>query len=218
LTRDAPAGDSGSRPASGRVGACYGVPRPPLLSSSEASDTRLDEGLHAKRARQRIVAKMTDNSRQPERQSSRRSSLAGSPRGELNHPGDLRGKGDPADFSCGAGRTLEWRSIRRDGRGTPTPGTSGRPPARPRRRPVAVCRLQLRRINVPPTPSSFGDEPWAPVIWAGHHRRIIAPRDIPRESDWPRTGDGRNQPQTLGPRHRELRCSRQSSGVGRCHL
>ena len=46
-------------------------------------NTRYPRGLHAKRAQGPIVAKMTNNSRQPERHSSRRSSVAGSPRGEL---------------------------------------------------------------------------------------------------------------------------------------
>ena len=65
-------------------------------------NTRYPRGLHAKRAQGPIVAKMTNNSRQPERHSSRRSSVAGSPRGELRFRVTLRGKGDSADAIAAA--------------------------------------------------------------------------------------------------------------------
>ena len=64
----------------------------------------------------------------------------------------------------------------------------GAPPPGPGRRLRAVSGLQLRAVDVLPTPASLGDEARTGVAWLGHHVRIIAPRDIPEGE---RTGAAR---------------------------
>jgi hypothetical protein len=69
--------------------------------------------------------------------------------------------------------------------------------------------LQLRAVDVLPTPISLGDEAKTRVARLRHHGRIFAPRDIPEGgADWPRAGlvDGTSRENPHAPRHNGPRC------------
>ena len=69
----------------------------------------------------------------------------------------------------------------------PPPSIASRvaPPARPVRWFGAVIGLHRAVVDERPAPPDLDDEARMAVTGLRHHGRIIAPRDIPRVSDWP---------------------------------